>query len=201
MVEMSDACMVIHKKLDTLPMFKFPFNSELIPENGIYFFYEEGEHWGHGGSMQRVVHVDTNIDKRLVEEIEAHFGNEFRRMHLTNSMHKAISSKRKITESEFIKMAREHLSFRFIVLGKDSAKSGIEKYLAKVLAECLYCTPSRDWIGNSSDEKQVRDSGMWKVHKTDHTMTKEEEKLFEKAVGDTYKWLEKKGILAPVLRY
>ncbi len=198
---MSDACMVVHKKLDTLPMFKFPFNKKLLPINGIYFFYESGEHWGHGGSMQRVVHVDSHIDGRLAEEIESHFGKDFGSVHLTKSMHKALSSKRELSEKKFIGMMKEHLSFRFLVIDKKPQSSDTVEYLAGVLSNCLYCIPSRDWAGNLSKVKKVRESGMWKVPEGKHTMTKRDEIAFDKALEDTYKWLEKKGILAPVLRY
>ncbi len=198
---MSDACMMIHKKLDTLPMFKFPFNKELLPENGIYFFYESGEHWGHGGSMQRVVHVDSHIDGRLADEIAAHFGKEFGKMHLTKSMHKALSSKRELGEKRFIEMMKEHLSFRFLVLDKKQGVAEMAGHMAAALSDCLYCTPSRDWVGNLSKDKKVRESGMWKVPAEKHTISKKDEAAFDKAFEATYKWLEKKGILAPVLKY
>lgn len=45
---MSELCKWLHEQLEQLPLIKFPFKLEQLPENGIYFFYEDGEIWGHG---------------------------------------------------------------------------------------------------------------------------------------------------------
>ena len=56
---MSEQCKWLHEQLEQLPIIKFPFELRDLPENGIYFFYEEGEEWGHGGSLPRIVKVGT----------------------------------------------------------------------------------------------------------------------------------------------
>jgi hypothetical protein len=33
----------LHEQLELLPIFKYPFDLKLLPNNGVYFFYEEGE--------------------------------------------------------------------------------------------------------------------------------------------------------------
>ena len=47
---MSERCKWLHEQLEQLPLIRYPFNPNDLPENGIYFFYEEGETWGHGGT-------------------------------------------------------------------------------------------------------------------------------------------------------
>lgn len=44
---MSDVCKWLHQSLEELPVLRFPFKMSKLPENGIYFFYEDGEVWGH----------------------------------------------------------------------------------------------------------------------------------------------------------
>ena len=44
---MSELCKWLHEQLDQLSMITHPFNLEDLPQNGIYFFYEKGEVWGH----------------------------------------------------------------------------------------------------------------------------------------------------------
>gem|GEM_PF-3534987 len=36
----SELCRWLHEQLEQLPHVRFPFKLELLPENGIYFFYE-----------------------------------------------------------------------------------------------------------------------------------------------------------------
>jgi len=46
---------------------------ETLPENGIYFFYEDGEFWGHGGKKLRIVRVGTHKDGNFRSRIKEHF--------------------------------------------------------------------------------------------------------------------------------
>lgn len=53
-------CKWLHEQLQQLPLVKFPFDLDRLPRNGIYFFYEAGEDWGHGGSLPRIVKIGTS---------------------------------------------------------------------------------------------------------------------------------------------
>jgi hypothetical protein len=44
-----------------------------LPENGIYFFYEDGEVWGHGGNKPRIVRVGTHKDGNFRSRIKEHY--------------------------------------------------------------------------------------------------------------------------------
>jgi len=44
-----------------------------LPENGIYFFYESGEIWGHGGYKPRIVRIGTHKDGNFRSRIKEHF--------------------------------------------------------------------------------------------------------------------------------
>lgn len=46
-------------------IYKYPFSLDEIPKKrGIYFFYETGETWGHGGSKPRIVRIGTSSNLR-----------------------------------------------------------------------------------------------------------------------------------------
>ena len=69
---MSGLCKWLHEQLAPLPVCRFPFDLGELPENGIYFFYEEGETWGHGGDQPRIVRIGShrgegNLRSRISE--------------------------------------------------------------------------------------------------------------------------------------
>jgi len=63
---MSELCKRLHEQLEQLPLIRYPFKLDQLPENGIYFFYEDGEIWGHGGDKPRIVRVGT-IEMGILE--------------------------------------------------------------------------------------------------------------------------------------
>lgn len=69
-VIMSEECKWLHRELEMLPLVKYPFSLDEIPKKrGIYFFYEIGETWGHGGNKPRIVRIGTssNLRNRIKE--------------------------------------------------------------------------------------------------------------------------------------
>jgi hypothetical protein len=64
-INLSESCEWLHKQLQHLPFIKYPFDLAKLPENGIYFFYEEGEIWGHGEKKPRIVRVGTSKEGNL----------------------------------------------------------------------------------------------------------------------------------------
>jgi len=66
-------CEWLHRQLEELPLFKYPFNLEQLPHNGIYFFYENGEIWGHGGNHPRIVRIGTHKGDNFRSRISSHF--------------------------------------------------------------------------------------------------------------------------------
>jgi hypothetical protein len=70
---MSEKCQWLHEMLEELPLIKYPFKIELLPLNGIYFFYEKGEIWGHGGKKLRIVRIGTHKGNNFRNRIAEHF--------------------------------------------------------------------------------------------------------------------------------
>lgn len=70
---MSEECAWLHKELECLPLIQFPFKPDLLPENGIYFFYEKGEFPGHRGIKARIVRIGTHKDGNFRSRIFEHY--------------------------------------------------------------------------------------------------------------------------------
>lgn len=69
---MSYTCKWLHNQLEQLPLIGYSFSKEL-PHNGIYFFYESGEIWGHGGNKLRIVRVGTHRAGNFGSRIREHY--------------------------------------------------------------------------------------------------------------------------------
>lgn len=70
---MPNLCQWLHEQLEPLPLIKYPFNLNHLPTDGIYFFYEEGETWSHGGTKPRIVRIGTNKQGNFQHRISEHY--------------------------------------------------------------------------------------------------------------------------------
>lgn len=73
---MIDWCQWLHQALEPLPLARWPIEMGALPRDGIYFFYENGEVWGHGRADPRIVRVGTHRDGNFRNRIREHFGPE-----------------------------------------------------------------------------------------------------------------------------
>ena len=77
---MSLTCKCLHDLLQAVPETRWPFDPEQLPQNGIYFFYELGEMWGHDGDCQRIVRVGTHREGNFRSRIADHYLIDERKM-------------------------------------------------------------------------------------------------------------------------
>ena len=85
---MSELCKWLHEQLEKLPIIKFPFTLEELPENGIYFFYEKDEIWGHGGNKLRIVRIGTHKDGNFRSRVKEHYLLDESKMNFDRDMPK-----------------------------------------------------------------------------------------------------------------
>jgi len=71
--KMSKVCKWLHEQIEQQSLFKFPFSKEKLPRNGVYFIYEQGEIWGHGGTKPRIVRIGTHRDGNFRNRIAEHY--------------------------------------------------------------------------------------------------------------------------------
>jgi len=77
---MSELCRWLHEHLGELPLLRYPFDPNALPVTGVYFFYEDGEVWGHGGSSPRIVRTGTSRPGNFRIRIMEHFLSDERRV-------------------------------------------------------------------------------------------------------------------------
>lgn len=80
---MSAMCQRLHEIIHGLSSVRWPFSAEQLPRNGIYFFFEAGEMWGHGGSHPRIVRVGTHREGNFRSRMADHYLTAKRRMVLS----------------------------------------------------------------------------------------------------------------------
>jgi hypothetical protein len=77
----NDLCAWVHTQLESGPLISYPFKLDSLPENGIYFFYENGETQNHATSERpRIVRVGTHKDGNFRSRIAEHFLLDERKM-------------------------------------------------------------------------------------------------------------------------
>jgi hypothetical protein len=77
-------CEWLHQRLDALPLFSYPLDVAALPNNAIYFFYENGEFCGHQAAKLRIVRVGTHRDRNFRSRIAEHFLLDERKMVFTH---------------------------------------------------------------------------------------------------------------------
>ena len=81
---MVERCKWLHDQLAQLHVHRFPFDLDELLPNGIYFFYEKGEMWGHGGDEPRVVRVGSHTGQgNLPSRIDETYLLDKRRLRFT----------------------------------------------------------------------------------------------------------------------
>ncbi|VVB74024.1 Uncharacterised protein [uncultured archaeon] len=173
--------------------YRFPFDEDRIPFDGIYVLFEKGE-LAHGGD--RIVRVGTHTgENQLRSRLRQHFIAEnkdrsiFRKnvgrcllnrdndpflkdweLDLTAREAKekhalAIDhGKQALVEKRVTEYIRD--SFSFVVFGvKEKEKRlGLESKIISTVSLCDDCMPSERWLGRSSPKEKIRDSGLWLVN-------------------------------------
>ena len=77
---MSATCERLHNLVHELPEVSWPFTLDQLPRNGIYFFCERGEKWGHGGDRSRIVRVGTHREGNFRSRMADHYVINERKM-------------------------------------------------------------------------------------------------------------------------
>lgn len=194
----ADVCDDLHRCLNGLPMFSFPYAETKIPQNGIYLLFEDGE-CAHG--VGRVVRVGTHTGAdQLRSRLKQHFVNEVKDRSIfrknigrcllardkdpfIDSWELDLTSRLARDEYEgtvdFEKQASiEQLvsqyirrNFRFAVLEvlTKAERLDLESKLISTVYKCDQCRPSPEWLGRHSPKRKIRSGGLWQVNKLNGT--------------------------------
>lgn len=201
---MSKICEELHKLLNSMKRFKFPFNENEIPLNGIYALFEKGE---KGHELDRIVRIGTHTGKnQLRSRLKQHFINEnkdrsiFRknigrailnkeRDSFINSWNKDLTTKKakeKFSQSTDFNKQREiekkvsefiQKNFSFVVFRVDEKdkRLNLESKIISTISSCKECNPSNDWLGLFSPKEKIVNNGLWLVNEIGKEPLNEEE--------------------------
>jgi hypothetical protein len=174
-------CEQINHLLNTLPPFKKP--REVPFNNGLYFFYENGEVSKHApeGRIVRIGNHPLSQDS-LKRRLRMHYsggknGSVFRRLlggailHKTNpgsaclqhwekqGMHTCENCKP--IENKVRELLKSNFSFRCIEIENRPLRNSFEEKLIATISLCPICKPSDSWLGKYAYSDKVKLSGLW----------------------------------------
>jgi hypothetical protein len=190
---MPSLCQELHGWANTLSLFRFPFEAQALPLNGLYLLFENGE-MAHGAN--RIVRVGTHTgNNQLRSRLNQHFLVENKdRSIFRKNIGRALlnrdrdpflsdweldltSRKEKELHRGLIDVSQQQLierrvseyiqaSFRFVVIPVEEKESRLrlESMLISTISLCDGCKQSSEWLGNFSPKQKIRDSGLWLIN-------------------------------------
>jgi hypothetical protein len=201
---MSQICRQLHQLFNRLQILSFPFDTKMIPYNGIYILFETGE-TGHG--TNRIVRIGTHTGSdQLRSRLKQHFIQEnkdrsiFRKnigrailyrdhdpflklwdldltTHKARQMYKNVVdfSKQKQVEQQVTQYIQ--INFRFVVFRVDEKEKRLdwESKIISTVSLCTECQPSSSWLGKYSPKEKIQQRGLWLVNELDKKPLSESE--------------------------
>ncbi len=178
-------CEKIHLLFNNLKRFKFPFNDEDLPKNGIYILFEKGE---EAHDVDRIVRVGTHTgDNNLRSRLKEHFIKEvkdrsiFRKnigrcllkgdpflkdweltplIREVREKHPNIDfKKQKQVEKEVSDYIQKNFNFVVIPIEDRDKRLELESKIISTISLCKDCKPSKNWLGLSSPKDKIREGG------------------------------------------
>jgi len=190
---MSQICEEVHRLFNSLCRFRFPFDKNNLPENGIYVLFETGE---QGHKLDRIVRIGTHIgNNQLHSRLLQHFIKENKdRSIFRKNIGRAILNRRsdlfleywdldlttkkerdkykpiidfekqKMVEHEVTRYLQSNFSFVGFEIEEQSKRLQIESKLISTVSLCDECYPSNTWLGRFSPINKIQQSGLWQVN-------------------------------------
>lgn len=197
----------LHQIFNSLHQYHFPINQKILPANGIYILFENGEKYN---SLNRIVRIGTHTgDHRFIKRIEDHFGKENQRnsifrKHIGRCILRKnndsylfswdlpfkkkedkIRNKDKVDlkyEGEYEIMITEYIrkNLSFVVIPNipsEKERLEIESAIIATISQDTITLPSLHWLGKYHPDNKISQGKLWNVH---HLMNSiiSEDKLF-----------------------
>lgn len=179
-------CMELHQIFNSSRRYH-AFEIDSIPfENGIYVVFETGETYG---AYDRIVRVGTHTSpNRLKRHLKDHFirenkdGSIFRKnigIAMLNkvkdaylpiwklntsrpeNVHFVAHDKQSDIERRVSDYLRQNIDFAVFCVNDSVQRLRLEEAIISTLNHTSDFKANADWLGNSSTEAEIRDSGMW----------------------------------------
>jgi hypothetical protein len=208
---MSALCHALHQVAARLPLHSFPFDERSIPEDGIYLLFEEGENahgqrrivraGTHTGDRQlrprlRQHFVQENKDRSifrknigraLLHRVNDPFLKDWN-LDLTTAAARSLHAgridfgKQRLVEALVSKHLQSYCRFIVIPVASKSQRLLWESRMISTISSCPACKPSINWLGRSSPNVKIQNSGLWQVNELyKKPFTEDEFAAFERA--------------------
>lgn len=190
-MKVENVCREIHSLLAVLPVHQSP--NEVGFQNGLYFFYEDGERNGHNLCEHRIVRVGNHprVQSRLIGRLWDHYsgrknGSVFRRLlggalirrnnplspcltPVPGKGHWELQDAKPCPDCQPVEQRvseylRRNCQFRCVEISNQQQRNQLEKLLIATIAQCPKCTASKNWLGWSAYSEEVRKVGLWNRH-------------------------------------
>lgn len=193
MSTINEKCDKLHQWFDKLERMNFPFDESKIPKNGIYILFEKGEHGHESDRIVRVgTHTGENqLRSRLRQHFlnekkdrsifRKNIGRAFLNINsnpflkqweldLTKKAEKEKYSHlvdfdmQTKVEKKVSKYIQDNFSFVTFEVAEKDKRLEFEARIISTVSLCNECNPSKNWFGNNSPKKKIRESGLWLVN-------------------------------------
>ena len=187
---MSEFCHELHQLFNGLERFRFPYDPDRIPRDGVYVLFERGE---RAHDTDRIVRIGAHDgEHRLAKRLLEHFVTENKdRSIFRKNIGRAILNrdgdpflkywevdltpkknrrqyqglidreKQKDTERRVTAYIQDNLSFVVVRVTDRARRKTLESRLIATVSLCGACGPSREWLGLHSPKPKIRESGLW----------------------------------------
>ena len=183
----------LHKLIDNLTRFSYPFEKELIkiPSNGIYIKFEEGEKIE---GMDRIVRIGTDTgNNQLHSRLFQHFENENQRRSIFRKnigrcfLNKENNPYLKYWELDITSKADKEKNLKYIDFDfEQRIERQISSYIQNNFSFCVFhldnkedrlfweskiistiaqsgIRPTSNWLGNYSPKSKIKQYGLWQI--------------------------------------
>lgn len=210
-ISISEDTIRLHRLLQQLPRYKKEDISKISFEDGVYFFFEEGEVY-HG--VDRIVKVGTHIaDGKMRQRLRDHYkpnqeGSVFRKvigkamlrydqykfeelLDLELSKGKLAGGikryeKEKNLERRITNYLNNKFSFACVKVVEKEQRLRFEEGLVALLHRTEDFKPSSEWFGQYSPNEEIRASGLWlREGLCNESLTKEELQRLEVLIWES----------------
>ncbi len=190
---MEVSCQRLHDWANSLPSFRFDFDQEQIPVNGLYLLFEEGE-TAHGA--KRIVRVGTHTGQnQLRSRLKQHFLTQNKdRSIFRKNIGRALLNKaqddfldkweidltakaarqqhgsgidanyQQAIEQQVTTYMQTHFSFVVVSIEDKEERLNLESKIISTVSSCSECGSSKSWLGSFSPKDKIKASGLWLVN-------------------------------------
>lgn len=194
----------LHRLVTALPRRGGAFRVADVPENGIYFFFENDESVTIDGKrVHRIVRVGTHrADRRLGKRLRLHYSGSRRRSvfrwhignaliqsgRVTGSVSAPVLIDRRLRVPDLELAISQHFSERFsftcIPVDTMERRLRLEAGLIALLAKHPIASPGLNWLGHHALRFEIRRSGLWNTqHVESPVISGDEFALIEQLAG------------------